>query len=143
MLKEKIVIPMCDRDIATRLDNWGLCQRGRGGGTMSARETRRSSKGGGGGVACMTDVVCTMMRQAANGPPGGAYSQSRLDFIDADTINRAWQRLNKRHQMLLKDLYALGRPVNVICRELDIRHWPASHWKRELNGAQEAIEKLT
>lgn len=134
--------PMASQDIATRLDNWGLCQRGKGGGTMSARETRRSSKGGGGGMACMTDVVCTMLRVAAKGPPGGYTGQSRLDFVDADTINRAWQQLGPRHRMLLRDLYALCRPVNVICRELDIRHWPASHWKRELVMAQQAIEQF-
>lgn len=139
-MKQKI--NMADKDIATRLDNWGLCQRGKGGGSMSTRETRRTSPYGGGGYQCMTDVVCTMMRDAANGPRGGATSQSKLDFDDAATINHAWLKLGVRHRLLLRDLYALGRPPNVICRELSIKHWPASHWKRELRAAQDAIADI-
>lgn len=135
-MKQKI--PMSDRDIATRLENWGLCQRGRGGGSMRTRETR--SGYGGGGYKCMTDVVCTILRDAAKGPRGGSTAQSKLDFKDAGTINDAWLRLGVRHRLLLRDLYALGRPVNVICRELSIKHWPAIHWQRELRAAQDAIE---
>jgi hypothetical protein len=138
LTERKQKIPMSDKDIASRLVNWGLCQRGRGGGSMSTRETRRMSRGGG-GLVCMTAVVITLMRQAAHGPAGGATMQSNLDFHDAEVINRAWLRLGVRHKLLLRDLYALGRPVNVICRELSIKHWPASHWQRELLAAQDAI----
>ena len=130
------------RDIGSRLINWAMCQRGRGGGSMSARETRRSSGNGGGGYTCMTEVVCNILRAAAKGPRGGVTSQSRLDFDDAATINRAWQRLVARHRLLLRDFYVLGRPPHILCRELNIKHWPASHWNRELREAQEAIEKL-
>lgn len=129
--------------IEKRLENWGLCQRGKGGGSMSTRETRRSSPYGGGGYQCMTNVVCNIMKEAAHGPKGGAPSQSKLDFIDAAIINDAWAALGPRHRLLLRDLYALGRPVNVICRELNIRHWPASHWKRELLEAHAAIQAIT
>lgn len=134
--------PMQTQDIAKRLDNWGLCQRGKGGGSMSTRETRRASPYGGQGYRCMTDVVCTIMRAAAQGPAGGPTSQSKLDFEDAATINRAWAALGPRHRILLRDLYALGRPVNVICRELNIKHWPALHWRRELHEAHEAIAAI-
>jgi hypothetical protein len=138
-VKEKIVIPVSERGIEARLINWGLCQRGRGGGTMRARETR--SGYGGGGYRCMTDVVCTIMRDAAKAPRAGA-TQSPLDFGDSQIINDAWQRLPVRPRLLLRDFYALGRAVNVICRELNIKHWPAIHWQRELMAAQEAIEDI-
>lgn len=140
-MKEKIA--MANRCIADRLDNWGLCQRGRGGGSMSTRETRRSSPYGGQGYKCMTDVVCNILKEAASGPRGGSASQSKLDFDDAATINRAWARLGARHRLLLRDFYALGRPPHILCRELSIKHWPASHWNRELLQAQEAIEDAT
>lgn len=133
---------MCEQDIETRLINWGLCQRGRGGGSMAARETRRSSPYGGQGYTCMTDVVCNIMRAAAKGPAGGRTTQSKFDFEDAATINRAWQRVGPRHRLLLRDLYALGRPVNVICRELSIKHWPGIHWNREVSAAWDAIEDI-
>ena len=129
------------KDIAKRLENWGLCQRGKGGGSMAARETRRSAYGGS-GYTCMTNVVCNIMRAAAHGPAGGSASQSRLDFDDAATINRAWSALGPRHRLLLRDFYALGRPPHILCRELGIKHWPASHWNRELHTAQEAIAAL-
>lgn len=130
-----------NRDIVTRLENWAACQRGRRGGAMVARETRRSSPYGGQGYTCMTDVVCNIMRMAAEGPTGRSSVQSnKLDFDDAATITRAWQRCNIRHKTLLKDFYALGRPPHILCRELSIKHWPASHWNRELRQAQEAIE---
>lgn len=130
------------RDIATRLENWGACQRGRTGGAMVARETRRSAYGGS-GYTCMTAVVCNIMRMAAEGPTGRSSVQSnKLDFDDSATITRAWQQLKVRHKTLLKDFYALGRPVHILCRELDIKHWPASHWNRELRAAQDAIESV-
>lgn len=133
---------MADKSIEKRLDNWGLCQRGKGGGSMSTRETRRASPYGGQGYRCMTDVVCNIMRAAAQGPAGGPATQSMLDFEDAATINLAWAALGPRHRVLLRDLYALARPVNVICRELSIRHWPASYWRRELHDAHQAIEAI-
>jgi hypothetical protein len=128
--------------IDKRLENWGYCQRGKGGGSMMTRETRRVSPYGGQGYKCMTNVVCTLMREAASGPVGGAATQSKLDFDDAATINAAWLVLPTRQKLLLRDFYALGRPVNVICRALEIKHWPASHWQRELHAAQAAIESL-
>lgn len=133
---------MADKAIEKRLENWGLCQRGKGGGSMSSRETRRSSPYGGGGYQCMTNVVCNIMKEAAQGPKGGAVSQSKLDFEDSFAIEWAWSRLGARYRMLLRDLYALGRPVNVICRELNIKHWPSSHWKRELLAAHDAIATI-
>lgn len=133
---------MIDRmNIVLRLENWGLCQRGRGGGAMATRETRRTSRGGG-GFTCMTDVVCNMMRIAATGPARGSVTQSRLDFEDAAVINRAWLQLPPRPKLLLRDHYALARPVNIICRELNIKHWPNIHWQRELLRAQEAINDI-
>lgn len=128
--------------IDARLENWGFCQRGRGGGSMSTRETRRTSPYGGQGYKCMTDVVCNLMKEAAYGPKGGAASQAKLDFDDAATINLAWLQLGPRHKTLLRDHYALARPVNVICREMDIKHWPAHHFKRELKAAQDAVDAL-
>lgn len=133
---------MEQQDIDSRLDNWGRCQRGKGGGSMSTRETRRVSPYGGQGYKCMTDVICTMMREAANGPSGGPVSQSQLDFEDAATINAAWLKLGVRSKLLLRDFYSLARPVNVICREMSIRHWPASHWKSELATAHDEITKM-
>jgi len=126
-------------EIEQRLINWGSCQRGRGGGTMAAKETRRSSRNGGQGYKCMTSVICDLLKMAAHGPAGGAAKRSKLDFADADLINRAWQKLGPRHRLLLRDLYALGRPVNVICRELDIKHWPARYWQQERQAAEDAI----
>jgi len=131
-----------DLAIDRRLENWGHCQRGKGGGSMLTRETRRVSPYGGQGYKCMTDVVCTLMREAASGPKGGPVTQSKLDFDDAATINAAWLILPTRQKLLLRDFYALGRPVNVICREMSIKHWPASHWQRELSAAQAAIQSL-
>ena len=128
--------------IDQRLVNWGHCQRGKGGGSMSTRETRRVSPYGGQGYQCMTNVVCTLMREAASGPKGGAATQSKLDFADAAEINAAWLQLGGRQKLLLRDHYALERPVNVICREMSIKHWPTSHWKGELRTAQAAIESI-
>lgn len=139
-MKQKL--NMEDLDIGRRLENWGHCQRGKGGGSMMARETRRVSPYGGQGYQCMTNVVCTLMREAASGPVGGAATQSKLDFADAATINAAWLVLPTRQKLLLRDFYALGRPVNVICREMSIKHWPASHWQRELGAAHAAIESV-
>jgi hypothetical protein len=125
---------MEEMGIERRLQNWGHCQRGKGGGSMSARETRRMSPYGGQGYQCM--------REAAHGPKGGPASQARLDFVDAAAINAAWLQLGARHKLLLRDFYVLERAVNVICREMSIRHWPASHWKHELAAAHEAIQKI-
>ena len=134
---------MHERDIEARLINWGMCQRGRSGGRMLARETRRTSPYGGQGYKCLTAVVINNMRQAAHGPVGGIATQSTLDFHDAEVINRAWQRLGVeqfKHKLLLRDLYVLGHSPNAICRNLDIKHWPTSHWRRALAEAQAAIE---
>jgi hypothetical protein len=133
---------MEDLNIDKRLENWGYCQRGKGGGSMTTRETRRVSPYGGQGYRCMTNVVCTLMREAASGPAGGAATQSKFDFADAATINSAWQQLATRYKLLLRDFYVLARPVNVICREMSIKHWPASYWQRELRAAQTAIESI-
>lgn len=128
--------------IERRLENWGHCQRGKGGGSMSARETRRVSPYGGQGYRCMTNVVCTLMREAASGPKGGAATQAKLDFADSAVINAAWLQLGPRQKLLLRDFYVLNTQQNVICRALNIKHWPASHWKRELAAAQEAVQKI-
>lgn len=128
------------RDIVTRLINWGNCQRGRSGGAMPARETRRSSPYGGQGYKCMTGVVCNIMKEAALGPVGSKTAQSRLDFDDAAKIQRGFQRLHVRYQMLLKNLYVYGQSPNAICRQLSIRHSPGGHWNSALREAQDAIE---
>jgi hypothetical protein len=133
--------PMREMDIAARLVNWGMCQRGRGGGVMRTKETR--SGYGGGGYVCMTAVTCRILREAANGPTGGATKQSGLDFEDAATINRAWQRIGVeqfKHKLLLRDFYVLGHSPNAICRSLDIKHWPLAHWDRALREARDTIE---
>lgn len=57
-------------------------------------------------------------------------------------VNAAWLQLGTRYKLLLRDFYVLERPVNVICREQSIKHWPASHWRLELNAAQLAIKAL-
>jgi hypothetical protein len=134
--------PMCDMPIATRLDNWGLCQRGKGGGVMAARETRRASPYGGQGYQCMTLVACNALRNRALGPAPGKTAQSKLDFKDAERIQDAWRRLSIKHQLLLKDLYVLDKSVNTICRQLNIKHTPGFHWNRELAAAQDAIEDI-
>jgi hypothetical protein len=90
----------------------------------------------------MTNVVCTLMREAASGPKGGAATQAKFDFADAAAMNAAWLLLGVRHKLLLRDIYVLERPVNVICREMSIKHWPTSHWQRELRAAQDAIESI-
>lgn len=90
----------------------------------------------------MTNVVCNLMKEAAHGPKGGPASQAKLDFEDAAVINRAWLKLGVRHKLLLRDFYAFGRPPTVICRDLSIKHWPASHWKRELAAAQDALKNI-
>lgn len=125
--------------IDQRLANWGHCQRGRTGGSMSARETRRSSPYGGQGYRCMTAVVCTLMREATSGPTGGPTAQARLDFADAATVHAAWMTLDPRTKLLLRDFYVLNTQPHVICRALNIQHWPGTHWLRELRGAQNAI----
>lgn len=110
---------------------------------MSARETRRTSPYGGQGYVCMTAVACKAAREAARGPAGGLATQSKLDFQDAEIINRAWQRIGIqqfKHKLLLRDYYVLGSSPNSICRNLDIKHWPPTHWQRALRAAQEAIE---
>jgi hypothetical protein len=135
-------LPMCFMDIATRLENWGACQRGRSGGKMASKETRQTSPYGGQGYKCMTDVVCNIMRLAAHGPVGGASTQAKFDFGDSETVNAAWQKCEVRHSLILKYYYVYSKPDFVICRELDIKQWPATHFKRELLAAQLAIQKL-
>jgi hypothetical protein len=135
-------IPMQHRDIATRLQNWGLCQRGRSGGGMATRETRRGNPYGGQGYKCMTAVVCNMMREAAKGPAGGHSSQSRLNFVDGMIINEAWQKLEWKQKLLLRDYYVLNHSPNAICRLLDIPHWPARKFHNALQAAESAIKQL-
>jgi hypothetical protein len=125
-----------------RLANWGLCQRGRGGGAMATRETRRTSPYGGQGYKCMTDVVCTIIRNAANGAPPGKKAAASMDFKDAAIIQRAYAQLSVKHQMLLKNLYVLGQTPNAICRQLSIKHTPGHHWNRALAEAQDAIDDV-
>lgn len=120
-----------------------MCQRGRSGGMIRTRETRNTSPYGGQGYKCMTAVVINNMRQAAQGPAIGTRVQSQLDFHDAMIIDRAWRRIEHdqyKHKMLLRNFYVLGHSPNAICRNLDIKHWPASHWNRALQAACEAIE---
>lgn len=130
------------KTIVARLLNWGDCQRGRSGGVMTARETRRASPYGGQGYQCMTNVVCNMMKMAAEGAKGGSRLQARLDFIDAAKVQRAYQKMTVRHQLLLKDLYVLGKSPNTICRLLSIKHTPGYHWNSELKAALDAMEKV-
>lgn len=139
--RQPIKQPMSERDLITRLFNWGACQRGKPGGSMVARETRRSSYGGQ-GYKCMTDVICTMLRDAAHGPRGGSYTSSKLDFDDSRTIQAAWAKLTLRSQTLLKHHYVLERTWYVICRELDIKHWPARHFDKALEGARDEMESF-
>lgn len=134
-------IHVSDKGIVARLINWGHCYFGRRGGSMSTKETRSVSQYGGQGYVCMTAVACNRMREAANGPRGGRIPQSRLDFQDAAKIERAWSTLGTRHQLILRDLYVLGKSVNTICRQLDIRPTPGSHWNAELAKALDAIER--
>jgi hypothetical protein len=135
-------VPISEKGIVARLINWGLCYFGRGGGAMSTKETRRVSPYGGQGYVCMTAVACNKMREAANGPKGGRVQQSRLDFQDAAKIERAWTQIGVRHQLILRDLYVLGKSVNTICRQLNIRHTPGIHWNTELAMALDAIEDI-
>jgi hypothetical protein len=133
---------MEEQGIERRLENWGYCQRGKGGGSMLTRETRSTSPYGGQGYKCMTNVVCTLMREAAIGPRGGSVSQAKLDFEDAAVIQAVWLTLGPRHKLLLRDFYVLNTQQNVICRAMNIKHWPASHWQRELRAAQDAVQKI-
>lgn len=130
--------------IVMRLQNWALCQRGRSGGrnAMVTRETRSTSPYGGQGYKCMTDVVCTIMREAAQGGVPGKRAASKMDFADAAIIQRAFLKLSIRHQALLKNLYVYGQSPNAICRQLSIKHTPGHHWNRELAEAQGAIDDL-
>lgn len=109
---------------------------------MAARETRCSSPHAGQGYRCMTEVVCSIMRMAAAGPVYNRKISARLDFTDAAEVQDAWRQLGPRHRVLLRDVYVLERAVPTLCRELNIRHWPASHFHRELQNAQEAIDKI-
>lgn len=124
-----------------RLENWGKCQKGGAGGVMSAKETRGPSMGGGGG-GCMTDMVCNIMKMAANGPAGSSRSRSNLDHHDAAVIERAWVRLPIRPKMMLRLCYVLNSSPEYICRAMKIRRRPAAYFVEELRLAELAISKL-
>lgn len=131
---------MTERTIKDRLDNWGRCQRGgSGGGVMSAKETRSGSGSGGG---CMTDVICTMMRQAANGRAGSAGIRSDADHADAELINRAWLSMRADPKALLKWYYVHNKNPSEICRRLEIKHYPRKIFENALGAAEDAIEGM-
>lgn len=131
------------KSIRERLENWGRCQRGASGGRMRAKETRSVSPYGGQGYKCMTAVVCNILASAATGDAGWHNSnRSYLDFTDSDIVTNAWMQMSDRQKTLLKLTYALNSPVFVICRKLDIRVWPESHFRRELKSAENIIQQI-
>lgn len=130
---------MTERTIQDRLNNWGKCQRGGSGGAMSAKETRSGSGSGGG---CMTDVICTMMRQAANGGAASSGMRSDADHADAELVNRAWQQLRAEPKALLKWYYVHNKNPSEICRRLEIKHYPRSIFDNALGSAEDAIEGI-
>lgn len=136
------------QNIRDRLENWGRYQRGGSrvgcGGTMRAKETRSTSHGGG-GWQCMTDVVCNIMRQSATGPAGWQETSRKMtseEIADAKLVTSAYVRLPERQQSVLKWCYVLNAQPAVVCRKLGIPAWPASHFKRELFAAEDAIKNI-
>jgi hypothetical protein len=131
------------KSILDRLDNWGRCQRGASGGRMRAKETRSVSPYGGQGYKCMTAVVCNILASAVVGEAGLHNSvRSNLDFADSEIITGAWLKMADRQKTLLKLVYVLNSPVFIICRKLDIRVWPESHFRRELKSAENIIQQI-
>jgi hypothetical protein len=130
------------KSIQARLENWGRCQRGATGGGMRAKETRSVSPYGGQGYKCITAVVCNILASGAVGKDGRTSTRSNLDFNDSEVITKAWLQMPDRQKTLLKWVYALNAPVLVICRRLEIRHWPASHFSRELKSAENIIQRI-
>ena len=130
---------MTERTIKDRLENWAKVQRSgsSGGGAMVARETRGSGGSGGG---CMTDVICTMLRQAANGRTGSSGMRSDADHADAELVNRAWLLMRAEPKALLKWYYVHNKNPSEICRRLEIKHYPRKIFDNALWAAEEAIE---
>lgn len=130
---------MTERTIKDRLNNWATVQRGGGGGPMAAKETRSGSGSGGG---CMTDVICTMMRQAANGGAASPGMRSDADHADAELVNRAWLLMRAEPKALLKWYYVHNKNPSEICRRLEIKHYPRKVFDNALGAAEDAIEVL-
>lgn len=132
-----------EKTIQERLENWGRCQRGVAGGGMRVKETRSTSPYGGQGYKCMTAVVCSIMAAAATGEAGWrAANRSTLDFTDSDLITKAWQKMPEKPRTLLKLAYALKTQEHVMCRQLNIRHWPASHLRRAKDEAENILQGI-
>jgi hypothetical protein len=138
------------KSIKDRLEIWGRYQRDgthHAGGRMALRETRSFSRGGSGG-GCMTAVVCNIMATAAAGPAGwneparGGAKFTKSQLEDVNLITAAWIELPERPKLVLKHAYVLNSPPVVICRKLLIPHWPARHFKRELDAAESAIVQM-
>lgn len=131
------------KSIRDRLENWGRCQRGAAGGGMRAKETKSVSPYGGQGYKCMTAVVCNILASAAVGDAGWHNTnRSNLDFADSEIITKAWLEMPDRPKTILKWVYALNSPVQVVCRRLEIRHWPASHFRAALKSAENIIQRI-
>lgn len=125
-----------------RLENWGKCQRSGGrpgsGQVMPAKETRRPGSGGQ-GYKCMTEVICNGLRMAAEGERAWNGDRSKLDYEDAYKVNAAWVMLKDRQKTMLKLCFVDNEPPNVICRKLNILHWPAEHFKDEFYTSMDAM----
>lgn len=66
-------------------------------------------------------------------------SRGSYDPVDAQCIERAWQRLAVRHRELLRMAYLWRAGREVICRRLGIPRHPWHGYELELSSAKRAL----
>jgi hypothetical protein len=128
------------KDIGARLENWGKCYRtgSRGLTAATTKGWREPSRGG--SPLTMTAIAIERLRAASFGPNGKSRS-STLDYDDARVIEKACAKLEWRSKALLRLYYVWHSAPATICRKLDIRHWPVSHFNNALAQAKDEIEQ--
>lgn len=69
-------------------------------------------------------------------------SRGSFDPVDAQCVERAWQRLTVRHRELLRMAYLWRAGREVICRRLGIPRHPWSGYELELSSAKRALATM-
>lgn len=115
------------RSIGRRLENWGMW-------------ANMGNRGGRGGSDNMTAVICENMRRHAVGelhPP--APVNDRIDVPDAESINRAIDKIDEPHRWVLQWTYVeCAKPWGVA----GACGFPTREYDDRLRVAQEAIEAV-
>ncbi len=116
---------MVAASIGDRLENWARCVR-----PFADRP------------GSMTGIICESLRKAALGNVWSGHGAERLDYEDAELIERGMYKLISQHRQILKWAYIRNARPEVICRDMKLPQRPISVFTDLFRAAQQSIAEL-